>query len=153
MEDTQGSIYILANDGDWKQHCRDLPDCRSYRGINSLSTTSLFSRAVFCKKWPLAEATNLLLLIPDNGLYTKWTPTINTWDPLKNLCLLEKKYYLADGGYSKSIGLLTTYQGHHYHMFKFNAPWACTARIPKELFNHRHSSLQNAIERTSGMLK
>ncbi|KAF3775141.1 retrotransposable element ORF2 protein [Nymphaea thermarum] len=83
MEDTQGSIYILANDGDWKQHCRDLSDCRSYRGINPLFTTSLFSKAVFCKKWPLAEATNLLLLIPDNGLYTKWTPTINTWDPLK----------------------------------------------------------------------
>ncbi|KAF3778460.1 hypothetical protein EJ110_NYTH43445 [Nymphaea thermarum] len=83
MEDTQGSIYILTNDGDWKQHCRDLSNCRSYRRINSLFTTSLFSRAVFCKKWPLVEATNLLLLIPDNGLYTKWTPTINSWDPLK----------------------------------------------------------------------
>ncbi|KAF3784212.1 putative ribonuclease H protein [Nymphaea thermarum] len=77
MEDTQGRIYILANDGDWKQHCRGLSDHRSYRRINPSLTTSLFDRAVFCKRWPRAEATNLLFLIPDNGMYIKWTPTLD----------------------------------------------------------------------------
>ncbi|KAF3784337.1 hypothetical protein EJ110_NYTH30572 [Nymphaea thermarum] len=83
LVDNQGRIYILANDGDWKQHLRSLIECRMDIVPNSPSTNRLFSRFAICKRWPLAEATNLLLLIPDNGLYTKWNPIDTMWDPLK----------------------------------------------------------------------
>jgi len=48
-------------------------------------------------------------------------------------------------------GLITPYRGVRYHLKEFSA------RNPplnyKELFNLRHASLRNAIERTFGVLK
>ncbi|XP_049932583.1 uncharacterized protein LOC126409886 [Nymphaea colorata] len=65
----------------------------------------------------------------------------------------EGKYYLADGGYPNIVGFLTPYRGHRYHMSEFDTPGARRPRTPQELFNHRHSSLRNTVERTFGMLK
>ncbi|KAF3782653.1 hypothetical protein EJ110_NYTH33755 [Nymphaea thermarum] len=65
----------------------------------------------------------------------------------------EGKYYLADGGYPNIQGLLTPYRGHRYHMSEFSTRGARSPRTSEELFNHRHSSLRNTVERTFGMLK
>ncbi|CAN6487044.1 unnamed protein product [Victoria cruziana] len=63
------------------------------------------------------------------------------------------KYYLADGGYPNILSFLTPYRGHQYHLSEFNVPGAHTIRTTDELFNHRHSSLRNIVERTFGLLK
>ncbi|KAF3774740.1 putative nuclease [Nymphaea thermarum] len=44
-------------------------------------------------------------------------------------------------------------EGHRYHMSEFNTRGARSPRTEEELFNHRHSSLRNTVERTFGMLK
>jgi hypothetical protein len=64
----------------------------------------------------------------------------------------EDKYYLADAGYGMSPHFLTPYRGVRYHLKE----WAQAGQQPqneKELYNLRHSSLRNAIERTFGVLK
>ncbi|XP_049935002.1 protein ALP1-like isoform X2 [Nymphaea colorata] len=65
----------------------------------------------------------------------------------------EGKYYLADGGYPNIVGFLTPYRRHRYHLSEFDTPGERRPRTPQELFNHRHSSLRNTVERTFGMLK
>ncbi|CAN6477266.1 unnamed protein product [Victoria cruziana] len=62
-------------------------------------------------------------------------------------------YYLADGGYPNILSFLTPYRGHRYHLSEFNLPSARTIRTTEELFNHRHSSLRNIVEKTFGLLK
>jgi hypothetical protein len=62
------------------------------------------------------------------------------------------KYYLGDAGYGLSRNVLTPYRGVRYHLKE----WRAGAQLPRtkeELFNHRHSSLRNVIERTFGVLK
>ncbi|KAK4275501.1 hypothetical protein QN277_018572 [Acacia crassicarpa] len=61
------------------------------------------------------------------------------------------KYYLVDAGFMLTSGLITPYRGVRYHLKEYSG------RNPpqnyKELFNLRHSSLRNAIERAFGVLK
>ena len=64
----------------------------------------------------------------------------------------EGKYYLADAGYSNCDFLLVPYQKVRYHLKE----WATSnlrPQDPKELFNKRHATLRNAIERLFGVLK
>ncbi|XP_059288958.1 uncharacterized protein LOC132042434 [Lycium ferocissimum] len=60
------------------------------------------------------------------------------------------KYYLVDGGIMLRSGLITPCRGERYHLKEYsrNPP-----RNPRELFNLRHASLRNAIERAFGVLK
>ncbi|KAK4260068.1 hypothetical protein QN277_003236 [Acacia crassicarpa] len=62
------------------------------------------------------------------------------------------KYYVVDSGYPTRDGYLTPFKGERYHLNDYrgrrNQP-----RSTKELFNHRHSSLRNVIERSFGALK
>ncbi|KAL0332875.1 UNVERIFIED_CONTAM: hypothetical protein Scaly_2189000 [Sesamum calycinum] len=60
------------------------------------------------------------------------------------------KYYLVDAGYTNGPGFLAPYRATRYHLneWKGNTPTNF-----KELFNLRHSSARNAIERTFGLLK
>ena len=61
------------------------------------------------------------------------------------------KYYLVDAGFMLIGGLITPYRGVRYHLKEYskrNPP-----QNHKELFNLRHASLRNAIERTFGVLK
>ena len=60
------------------------------------------------------------------------------------------KYYLVDSGYPNRSGYLAPYKTTRYHVpdFQNNPP-----RGREETFNHRHSSLRNAIERAFGVLK
>ncbi|CAN6169983.1 unnamed protein product [Urochloa humidicola] len=59
------------------------------------------------------------------------------------------KYYLVDSGYPNKEGYLAPYKGQRYHVpeFQQSAPVGL-----KEVFNHAHSSLRNAIERCFGIL-
>jgi hypothetical protein len=62
------------------------------------------------------------------------------------------KFYLVDGGYANTASFLAPYRGVRYHLKEFGAG----RRRPqnyKELFNHRHAVLRNAIERAFGVLK
>ncbi|XLT08154.1 hypothetical protein HN51_053947, partial [Arachis hypogaea] len=60
------------------------------------------------------------------------------------------KFYLGDVGFMLKPGVLTPYRSVQYHLKEYSV------REPqnlKELFNHRHSSLRNVIERCFGVLK
>ncbi|XP_078157475.1 uncharacterized protein LOC144553254 [Carex rostrata] len=60
------------------------------------------------------------------------------------------KYYLADAGYMLTSSFITPYRGTRYHLKEYtnHAP-----QNSRELFNLRHSSLRNAVERCIGVLK
>ncbi|XP_042515389.1 uncharacterized protein LOC122089764 [Macadamia integrifolia] len=62
------------------------------------------------------------------------------------------KYYVVDLGYASQLGYLVPFRGQRYHLQDYGEgrPGPRTA---KELFNHKHSSLRNVIERTFGVLK
>ena len=70
----------------------------------------------------------------------------------KGLQLFPGKYYLGDAGYALSWNCLTPYRGVRYHLKE----WSKSNLRPQnkeELFNLRHSSLRNVIERTYGVVK
>ncbi|KAL7221463.1 hypothetical protein ACSBR1_023426 [Camellia fascicularis] len=74
------------------------------------------------------------------------------------ICLTEQcihylhvgKYYLVDIGFTNMPGFLVPFRSQRYHLQEFHGRHYSG---PKELFNHRHSSLCNVIERTFGVLK
>ncbi|KAJ4814914.1 nuclease [Rhynchospora pubera] len=60
------------------------------------------------------------------------------------------RYYLADAGYALSPSFLTPYRATRYHLKEYSS------RPPensKELYNLRHSSLRNVVERCIGVVK
>ena len=60
------------------------------------------------------------------------------------------KYYLVDAGLPHRSTLIAPYRGVRYHLKEYSNRAPENAR---ELFNLRHSSLRNAIERAFGVLK
>ncbi|KMS96113.1 hypothetical protein BVRB_001860 [Beta vulgaris subsp. vulgaris] len=62
----------------------------------------------------------------------------------------KNKYLLVDLGYSNAQGFLAPYKGSCYHL---NLWRGTTPTNYKELFNLRHSSARNTIERAFGLLK
>ncbi|XP_028062795.1 uncharacterized protein LOC114266097 [Camellia sinensis] len=60
------------------------------------------------------------------------------------------KYYFVDAGFKNMPGFLVPFHSQCYHLQEFHGRHYSG---PKELFNHRHSSLRNVIERTFGVLK
>ena len=70
----------------------------------------------------------------------------------KVLPLLVDKYYLGDAGYALSKYVLTPYRGVRYHLVAF-AQNGLGPVNAKELFNLRHSSLSNCVERLYGITK
>ena len=70
----------------------------------------------------------------------------------KGFPLFPNKYYLGDAGYGLSKHVLTPYRGVRYHLKE----WGNANQRPqnaKELFNYRHSSLRNVVERIFGVVK
>ena len=64
-------------------------------------------------------------------------------------CLLGK-YYLVDAGYMNRSRLITPYRRVRHHLKEY---FTRPPENAKELFNLRHASPCNAIERTFGVLK
>ncbi|KAH9094495.1 hypothetical protein LEN26_018303, partial [Aphanomyces euteiches] len=62
------------------------------------------------------------------------------------------RYYLGDAGYALSPFVLTPYRGVRYHLKEFKEGNK-KPRNMQELFNLRHSSCRNVIERTFGVVK
>ncbi|XP_023752843.2 protein ALP1-like isoform X2 [Lactuca sativa] len=58
-------------------------------------------------------------------------------------------YYLCDVGYTNVEGFLTPYRGQRYHL----NDWFRPPTNAKELYNMRHSSARNVIERCFGLIK
>jgi DDE superfamily endonuclease len=71
---------------------------------------------------------------------------------MRGFSALPGKYYLGDAGYSNSGHTLAPYQKVRYHL-REQARAAEKPKNPKELFNLRHASLRNVVERTFGVLK
>ena len=64
----------------------------------------------------------------------------------------EGKYYVVDSGYPCISGFLPPYRGERYHLQEYWDRRNQPIRY-KELFNYKHSSLRNIIERCFGVLK
>ncbi|XP_051117938.1 uncharacterized protein LOC127242440 isoform X2 [Andrographis paniculata] len=64
----------------------------------------------------------------------------------------EGKYYIVDLSYDNMIGFVAPYEGVRYHLHEFRGA-NLLPRNAKELFNHRHSSLYNAIQKSCSVLK
>lgn len=58
-------------------------------------------------------------------------------------------YYLVDAGYRNCEGFLAPYRGQRYHLKE----WGNPPTRKEELFNMKHSSARNVIERTFSLLK
>ena len=65
------------------------------------------------------------------------------------ISLLRGCYYLVDAGFKNCGGFLARYRGQHYHLQE----WTTPPTTKEELFNMKHSSVRNVIERTFGLLK
>ena len=81
------------------------------------------------------------------------------------------KYYLADAGFPLASALLIPYRGVRYHLAEwgradlryvkmywyqfclFLIPLIISPTTPQELFNLRHASARNIVERIFGILK
>jgi hypothetical protein len=62
------------------------------------------------------------------------------------------RYWLGDAGYSNSEFILAPYRGVRYHLKEVRQADIRPSNA-KELFNLRHSSLRNVVERIFGVLK
>ena len=60
-------------------------------------------------------------------------------------------YYLCDAGYTNGEGFLASYKGQRYHLNEWRQNH--TPQTKEELFNYKHSSARNVIERCFGFLK
>ena len=78
-------------------------------------------------------------------------PILKTLLITKVLCLFFLgKYYLANTKFQLKAGFITLYRSTCYHLKKYSVHQLENAR---KVFNLRHSSLRNAIERAFGVLK
>ncbi|KAF6167107.1 hypothetical protein GIB67_041362 [Kingdonia uniflora] len=64
----------------------------------------------------------------------------------------EGKYYLVDGEYSNIEGFISPFPGVRYHLHEFKGANR-QPRSAQELFNHRHASLRDVIQRCCDCLK
>jgi hypothetical protein len=74
---------------------------------------------------------------------------------LKGFSCPPGKYFVADAGYTNEADILTPYRGVRYHLQELREQRESN-RLPanaEELFNYRHSSLRNAVERVFGVFK
>ncbi|KAL6276458.1 hypothetical protein ACE6H2_020059 [Prunus campanulata] len=77
---------------------------------------------------------------------------VAAWAPAQKQTSYRGYYYVVDAGYSNVPGFLAPYRGERYHLRDYRGPRRAP-RGPMELFNYRHSSLRNVIERCFGVLK
>ncbi|KAG2400089.1 uncharacterized protein HKW66_Vig0100570 [Vigna angularis] len=118
-------------------------DAPRFRGRKDWPTQNVFAACDFAMKFTYVLA--------------GWEGTASDSRILKNaldrddpLVIPQGKYYLGDAGFMLKSTVMTPYRGVRYHLKEFSRRGPQNAR---ELFNHRHSSLRNVIERTFGVLK
>ncbi|CAL1388264.1 unnamed protein product [Linum trigynum] len=110
-----------------------------------------------CKEWPTQ---NVLATCNFDLQFTYvlagWEGTASDSRIIKNafarphgLVIPEGKYYLGDGGLMLRGSLLTPYRHVRYHLKESSRDGPKNA---KELFNHRHASLRNSIDRAFGVV-
>lgn len=74
-------------------------------------------------------------------------------DPKQNFPQPPKgKYYLVDRGYTNTEGFIAPYQGTRYGLHEYRGARQMPQNAP-DLFNHRHMSLSNVIQRSFSLLK
>ncbi|KAK1427138.1 hypothetical protein QVD17_15821 [Tagetes erecta] len=118
-------------------------DAPRYRGRKGYPTMNVLAACTFDLKFTY--------------VLTGWEGTASDSRIIKNALTRDDKlviptgrYYLADAGLPHTSTLMTPYRGVRYHLKEYST------RAPensKELFNLRHASLRNAIERAFGVLK
>ncbi|KAL1225898.1 Protein ALP1-like [Cardamine amara subsp. amara] len=64
----------------------------------------------------------------------------------------EGKFYVVDCGFANRPNFLAPYRGVRYHLQEFSGQNS-QPTDEKELFNHRHASLRNVVERIFGIFK
>ncbi|XP_052725419.1 protein ALP1-like [Vigna angularis] len=112
-------------------------DAPRFRGRKDWPTQNVFAACDFDMKFTYVLA--------------GWEGTASDSRILKNaLDRDDPKIYLGDAGFMLKSTVMTPYRGVRYHLKEFSRRGPQNAR---ELFNHRHSSLRNVIERTFGVLK
>ncbi|XP_042448958.1 uncharacterized protein LOC122033868 [Zingiber officinale] len=118
-------------------------DVSRYRGRKNYPTMNVLAACTFDLKFmyvlPGWEGSASDSRILDNALSRE-----------DNLNAPQGKFYLADAGYMLRSTFLTPYRSTRYHLKEYSRH---PPENPKELFNLRHSSLRNAIERAFGVLK
>jgi hypothetical protein len=70
----------------------------------------------------------------------------------KGLNIPNKRFFLADAGYGLQPGLMTPYRAVRYHL-KEQASAGLRPSTQKELYNLRHATLRNIVERLFGCFK
>ncbi|KAL4556205.1 hypothetical protein LXL04_038849 [Taraxacum kok-saghyz] len=118
-------------------------DAPRYRGRKGYPTINVLAACTFDLKFTY--------------ILTGWEGTASDSRILRSALTREDKlviptgrYYLVDAGLPHSTTIMTPYRGVRYHLKEYSS------RAPenaKELFNIRHASLRNAIERAFGVLK
>ncbi|XP_074559887.1 uncharacterized protein LOC141815924 [Curcuma longa] len=118
-------------------------DAPRYRGRKDWPTTNVLAACSFDLKFTYVLA--------------GWEGTASDSRIIKNalsrrdkLIIPHGKYYLVDSGFMLKRDLITPYRGIRYHLKEYSR---CGPTNAKELFNLRHASLRNAIERAFGVLK
>jgi hypothetical protein len=70
-----------------------------------------------------------------------------------DLRFIEGGFLLGDAGYALSKHVLTPYRGVRYHLKEFHNSALGRPRNKEELFNLRHASFRNQVERAFGVMK
>jgi hypothetical protein len=72
---------------------------------------------------------------------------------VRGLPIFPGKFYLEDAGYALRHFCLTPYRGSRYHLREWRMAGDPEPLNHRELFNLRHSSLRNVVERAFGIIK
>ena len=83
---------------------------------------------------------------------TDWKGSANDGRVLED-AKMHGKFFLGDGGYALASTCLPPFRGVRYHLKEFQASNAGGPRNAKELFNLKHTSLRNVVERSFGVIK
>ncbi|GJV72015.1 putative nuclease HARBI1 [Tanacetum coccineum] len=118
-------------------------DAPRYRGRKGYPTINVLAACTFDLKFTY--------------ILSGWEGTASDSRIIKNaltredkLLIPNGKFYLVDGGLPHRSTLIAPYRGVRYHLKEYSARAPQNSR---ELFNLRHASLRNSIERAFGVLK
>ncbi|XP_076949299.1 uncharacterized protein LOC143621898 [Bidens hawaiensis] len=141
--DRSGNDCIGAIDGTHIRVKVPSKDASRYRGRKGYPTITVLAACTFDLKFTY--------------VLSGWEGTASDSRVLKDALTREDKlntpdgkFYLVDGGLPLKSTLIAPYRGVRYHLKEYSkrAP-----QNPRELFNLRHASLRNSIERAFGILK